>query len=79
MGLLECVPNVSEGRDQARLDRLIAGARVEGVRLLDRSSDPDHHRAVLTLVGPPAPLVEAACRLCERAVIGTLVALTGVR
>ncbi|HUP25283.1 MAG TPA: glutamate formimidoyltransferase [Thermoanaerobaculia bacterium] len=67
MALLECVPNVSEGRDQARLDRLVAAAAVEGVRPLDRSSDPDHHRAVLTWVGEAAPLIEAACRLCHRA------------
>jgi glutamate formiminotransferase len=65
VGLLECVPNVSEGRDQARLDRLIAASSVPGVRWLDRSSDPDHHRAVLTMMGEAEPLVEAACRLCE--------------
>jgi glutamate formiminotransferase len=68
VSLLECVPNVSEGRDRARVDRLVAASAVEGVRLLDRSSDPDHHRTVLTWVGPAAALVEAACRLCQRAV-----------
>ena len=67
MALLECVPNISEGRDQARLDRLVTGSSVSGVRWLDRSSDPDHHRAVLTMTGEASPLVEAACRLCESA------------
>jgi glutamate formiminotransferase len=50
--VLICVVNVSEGRDQAllgALDEVCAGA------LLDRHSDPDHHRSVFTLVGTDAP------------------------
>lgn len=68
-GLLECIPNVSEGRDAAALDAL-AGAvrRVPGVRLLDVHADPDHHRAVFTLVGPPEAAVEAALALGREAV-----------
>jgi glutamate formiminotransferase len=52
LAMLECVVNVSEGRDQARLDRLAA---VCGPDLLDRHEDPDHHRSVFTLVGEAAP------------------------
>ena len=50
--MLECVVNVSEGRDAAVLRRLDA---VAGPDLLDRHSDPHHHRSVLTLVGEAAP------------------------
>lgn len=49
--MIECVPNVSEGRDLAVLDRL---ARACGPSLLDRHVDPDHHRSVFTLAGPGA-------------------------
>jgi glutamate formiminotransferase len=66
--VLECVPNVSEGRDEERLERLETAARVAGVRLLDRSSDRDHHRAVLTWIGETTALVEAAVGLCRAAV-----------
>ncbi|MDP1820229.1 MAG: hypothetical protein Q8K58_10130, partial [Acidimicrobiales bacterium] len=50
--MLECVINISEGRDEAIVG-LIAGAA--GDDLLDVHSDPHHHRAVLTLVGEAAP------------------------
>jgi glutamate formiminotransferase len=49
--VIECVPNVSEGRDGAVLDRLAAAC---GPSLLDRHVDPDHHRSVFTLAGPGA-------------------------
>jgi glutamate formiminotransferase len=57
---VECVPNVSEGRDQATL-RAIAGA-VEGHHgawLLDSSADPDHGRAVYTMAGYPGRVMGA--------------------
>jgi glutamate formiminotransferase len=50
--VLECVINVSEGRDRAVLDQLSAAC---GPDLLDRHADPDHHRSVFTLVGVDAP------------------------
>jgi glutamate formiminotransferase len=46
--VLECVPNVSEGRDVGILDAL---ARACGTALLDRHVDSDHHRSVFTLAG----------------------------
>jgi glutamate formiminotransferase len=59
--LVECVPNFSEGRDAATIALLEAAVRsVEGVRLLDTHSDADHHRSVLTFVGPAAAVAEAA-------------------
>jgi glutamate formiminotransferase len=60
--LIESVPNFSEGRREAVVDEVVAafaGAHPD-VLVLDRSSDPDHDRSVLTLAGPPAALVEAA-------------------
>ena len=66
MPLLECVPNISEGRDLAAVARLAdAAARVPGVRVLDRHSDPIHHRSVLTLVGAADPLRAAVLALFE--------------
>jgi glutamate formiminotransferase len=46
--MLECVPNVSEGRNRSVLDALSASC---GRALLDRHVDPDHHRSVFTLAG----------------------------
>jgi glutamate formiminotransferase len=66
--LLESVPNVSEGRRAEVVDRLAAAVRaVEGVHLLDRTSDPDHNRSVLTLVGGPGPLQLALLELYAEA------------
>jgi glutamate formiminotransferase/formiminotetrahydrofolate cyclodeaminase len=61
--LVECVPNFSEGRDQAVLDALRAAiVTVAGVRLLDVQADSSHHRSVFTFVAPPVAAVEAAFR-----------------
>ncbi len=58
--LVECVPNFSEGRDISVVDAIAARATsVPGVHLLDRTSDPDHNRSVLTLAGPVAAISEA--------------------
>lgn len=66
MPVLECVPNISEGRDLAAVARIAdAVARVPGVRVLDRHSDAVHHRSVLTLVGAAAPLRAAVLALFE--------------
>lgn len=68
-GLIECVPNFSEGRDPAVIDR-IAGAMssVPRVVLLDRHMDPDHNRTVLTLAGPPEAVLQSVVRGVEQAV-----------
>src|SRR5271156_4857771 len=61
--LIECVPNFSEGRDPAKVDAIVAAmSEVEGVYLLDRESDADHNRSVITLAGEPDPVAEAALR-----------------
>lgn len=60
--LVECVPNFSEGRDKARVDAIIAAMKMDGVYLLDREMDADHNRCVITLVGDPVNVAEAAIR-----------------
>lgn len=55
--LIESVPNFSEGRDAAKLDRLLQPFRArDGVKLLDYQSDVDHNRTVVTIVGEPEAL-----------------------
>lgn len=67
--LVECVPNISEGRDRAVVERLADAVRaVPGVRLLDVHMDADHHRSVLSLLGSPAA-VEAAVLVLTAAVV----------
>lgn len=66
--LAECVPNFSEARDASKIDAIVAAIRtVPGVLLLDRSSDTDHNRSVLTLAGTPNALREAAVRAVGKA------------
>jgi glutamate formiminotransferase/formiminotetrahydrofolate cyclodeaminase len=60
--LVECVPNFSEGRDLAKVDAIIEAMKIPGVYLLDRESDSDHNRSVITLVGERAPIMEAVLR-----------------
>ena len=60
--LVECVPNFSEGRDKAKVDSIIAAMKMDGVYLLDREMDADHNRCVITLVGDPVNVAEAAIR-----------------
>jgi glutamate formiminotransferase/formiminotetrahydrofolate cyclodeaminase len=67
--LVECVPNFSEGRDASKIDAIIAAIlSVPDVVLLDRESDADHNRCVITFVGPPDAVADAAFRSVEKAV-----------
>lgn len=59
--IVECIPNFSEGRNPATVQALAAAVEsIPGVRLLDRTSDADHHRSVLTFAGDPDAVLEAA-------------------
>lgn len=61
MKLVECVPNFSEGRRPEVIDAIRdAIAAVEGVSVLDVSSDPSHNRSVITFVAPVGSAVNAA-------------------
>ena len=66
--LVECVPNFSEGRDRALIDKIVAAmASVKGVKVLDVDPGADTNRTVVTLIGEPAPVAEAAFQGIRRA------------
>ena len=60
--IVECVPNFSEGRDQSKVDTIVAAMKIDGVYLLDREMDADHNRCVITLAGEREAIQEAAIR-----------------
>src|SRR6476660_229872 len=67
--MIESVPNVSEGRRQDVIDRLVASvSKVDGVWLLDHSADPSHNRSVFTLAGEPLGVKAALLRLAAVAI-----------
>jgi len=66
--LIEAIPNVSEGRDAARLDRFGAAIAGGGATLLDRTADWSHHRAVFTFAADRAHLERAAAALAAAAI-----------
>lgn len=59
-GILEAVPNFSEGRDLAVVRAIVDAMRASGAEVLDWSADPDHHRSVVTVIGPPELVEDAA-------------------
>lgn len=67
--LVECVPNVSEGRRADVIDAVVAAVReVEGVRLLNVQSDASHNRSVITFAGDGDAVARAAVALTGRAI-----------
>jgi glutamate formiminotransferase len=69
MRLLECVPNISEGRNEKKIALITEEVkRRKGVRLLDVSSDKDHHRSVLTFIGEPERIKDAAISMALKAI-----------
>jgi glutamate formiminotransferase len=67
--IVECVPNFSEGRDPLIVNGIArAIAQTPRVRLLDRTSDPDHHRSVFTFAGAPEGVAAAAVEAVRVAV-----------
>jgi glutamate formiminotransferase len=66
--LVECIPNFSEARRPEVIDEIVGQiTSVQGTRLLDRSSDLDHNRTVLTFAGTPEAVEEAAFRAIKKA------------
>ncbi len=66
---IECIPNFSEGRDRAVLDRIAAAiGSTRGVVLLDRTHDADHNRSVFTFAGAPEGLEAALAQAAAIAV-----------
>jgi glutamate formiminotransferase len=67
--VIECVPNISEGRDRERVREIADAVRATpGARLLDVSSDTSHNRSVLTFVGDTAALRAAVAALFDAAI-----------
>src|SRR5512135_150590 len=66
--LIECIPNFSEARRPEVMDQIIDAIKsVDTISLLDRSSDLDHNRTVVTFAGPPEAVEEAAFRAIQKA------------
>ncbi|NLT35958.1 MAG: glutamate formimidoyltransferase [Gaiellales bacterium] len=66
--VMECVPNVSEGRDLGKVGELADLLRASpGISLLHVTSDADHNRSVFTCLGEPRALLSAATAFCARA------------
>jgi glutamate formiminotransferase len=65
MALFEIVPNISEGRDPATVDAAIEAMSAAGARVLHRTSDPVHHRSVITAAGSASQVVAAAVALAR--------------
>ena len=67
--IMECVPNFSEGRDLAKIEKIEDKFRAKaGVKLLDYSNDEDHNRLVVTVVGEPEALKDALLEAIGQAV-----------
>lgn len=67
--IIECVPNFSEGRDLEKVEKIVNAFRAkEGVKLLDYSTDKDHNRMVVTVVGEPEALKKAVIEAIGTAV-----------
>lgn len=66
--LVECIPNFSEARRPEVIDAIIAAIQtVSAVHVLDRHSDLDHNRTVITMIGPPEAVAEAAFQSIAKA------------
>ena len=66
--IIECVPNYSEGRDKTVIDAIVSAIRtVEGVKVLDVDPGEATNRTVVTFVGEPQPVCEAAFRGAAKA------------
>jgi glutamate formiminotransferase/formiminotetrahydrofolate cyclodeaminase len=66
--VIECVPNISEGSDKNKIQEIVNAAKsVEGVRVLDVDAGKATNRTVITFVGGPEEVCEAAFRLIKKA------------
>lgn len=66
--LVECVPNFSEGRNRAKIKQITQSIkRVKKIKVLDVESDKDHHRTVITFIGSPEDVFQAAFNAIKKA------------
>ncbi|HLR22010.1 MAG TPA: glutamate formimidoyltransferase [Tissierellaceae bacterium] len=66
-GIVQCVPNFSVGRDKKTLEKILDEIREKDVKLLDYSMDKDHNRSVVTFIGQPEEVIEAAFDAAKKA------------
>ncbi|BDR81968.1 glutamate formiminotransferase [Clostridium tetani] len=67
--LVECVPNFSEGKDKKIIETIVDEVRkIENVKLLDYSSDEDHNRSVVTMIGDPEDVKKAVLGLAKKSI-----------
>ena len=65
--LIECVPNISEGRRREVAEEVASAASGPGRKVIDLSMDPDHNRSVITIVGEPEGLMDGVVALARKA------------
>lgn len=66
--IVECVPNISEGRDLEKIERIVNAARnIDGCKVLGVEPDSDYNRTVITLAGNPSSVLEGAKMLITKA------------
>jgi len=66
--LVECIPNISEGRDEKVVNAVVDEIKKHQVKLLDVESDVDHNRSVITYVGEPEEVKKATLAMAAKAV-----------
>lgn len=66
--IIECVPNISEGRDLEKIHRIVDAARIDGVKILGIEPDADYNRTVITFAGNPQDVEQAAYLLIQSAI-----------
>ncbi len=64
--IVECVPNISEGRDKNKINAITSMIERPGVKLLDVNSDSNHNRTVITFAGEPEAVKNAAFDLIKK-------------
>lgn len=67
--LVEFVPNFSEGRDKEKVEKIVDAAhKIKDLKILDYSSDEDHNRSVVTIIGSPEAVTQAAIDMAKVAI-----------
>ena len=66
--IIECVPNISEGRDIEKINRIVDAARIPGVKILGIEPDSDYNRTVITFAGNPVDVEKAANLLIKSSI-----------
>jgi len=66
--IVECVPNISEGRNKEVINSVVESLKLTGAKVLDVSSDPDHNRTVITFVGDREVVLKGAFAVAKSAV-----------